>query len=710
MLAVREQFEVTLQVEGVFLPLVVSPTLPSGVTLSGTTLRGSFTKQGIYKYTVTASNEVGQNQVVVEFNVGTCPDNQSLMTLSRSYGREGESVSIYTMEGEELLSVEFTNSAYSKTLCMANADYRVVMRTTASSGVWSTGQELLVKDSWEDLLTSLLLTDGSGEQTEYFTINYAILDDLPMHYYASSKVSKNWNTLNFKDSNWPMAASGEFGNFTTNTVYFRKEFTVDNKNKYPIFAFDLEIMDGIVAYINGQEVVRRNMPSDEVTESTLAVSRYDSLVWRRSSVPTSVLQNGVNVLAVELHRYEEAPDTGIYFDMYASLLSGTCMLRTDRGEASDSHHSPNPRYPASAAFDSFAMTPWRDTNLPVFIQFTYYFDRFEYINKVVLRATQSYNQNHPKKFEILGMRDKENGDVLITVDDRNLFREQYGSAEIVIPNTKSYNAYRMQIDETNNDSNTGTIGEISLYTCNIVYCPKEKGWESIMTGEMSYGSCSRNSFGESTRRCILNVYDPQWEKVDTSSCLSTRPDSSSSYIDFKFMVSNCTMENYEVYVNSRFIDVVRNTLLAKKENINVFLKRDCSDSETKNVCFNVRVTTDLRIADYVYAQTVALQQDISYLIYENAPQNFPQGMYFVMTINPILRKPVSKTTIAIVVLLVVVVIATIGAFLYSQRTKKQNKRVRGGSVTRKATLDTIQERIDRNKKEKKGLLKIDEEE
>lgn len=202
------------------------------------------------------------------------------------------------------------------------------------------------------------------------------------------------------------------------------------------------------------------------------------------------------------------------------------MLRTDRGEASDSHHSPNPRYPASAAFDSFAMTPWRDTNLPVFIQFTYYFDRFEYINKVVLRATQSYNQNHPKKFEILGMRDKENGDVLITVDDRNLFREQYGSAEIVIPNTKSYNAYRMQIDETNNDSNTGTIGEISLYTCNIVYCPKEKGWESIMTGEMSYGSCSRNSFGESTRRCILNVYDPQWEKVDTSSCLSTRPDSS----------------------------------------------------------------------------------------------------------------------------------------------------------------------------------------
>ena len=708
-LAVREQFEMELSVEGVFLPLGITPSLPSGVTLSSNRIQGAFPKQGTFKYTVTASNEIGQDQVAVEFNVGTCPDNQSLMTISRSYGGNGESMAIYTMDGEEILSVSFENEAYSKTMCMANADYRVVMKTTSSSGVWNVGQELLITDSWEDLLTSLLLTDGTGEQTEYFTINYAILDDLPMHYYSSSNVNKKWNTLGFDDNKWPTAASGEFGNFTTNTVYFRKEFTVDNKNKYPIFAFDLEIMDGIVAYINGEEVVRRNMPLDEVTESTLAVSRYDSLIWRRTSVPTSVLQNGENVLAVELHRYEDAPDTGIYFDMYASLLSGTCMLRTDRGEASDSQHSPNPRYPPSAAFDSFANTPWRDNNLPVFLQFTYYYDRFEYINKIVLRASQNYNQNHPKKFDILGMTDKENGDVLITVDDRNLFTAQYGSTEIVIPNTKSYNAYRLQIEETNDDSNTATIGEVALYTCNIVYCPKEKGWDSIMTGETAYGSCARNTFGESTRRCVLNVYDPEWEDTDTSTCLSTRPDSSSAYIDFKFMVSNCTMTSYETYVNSRFIDVVRNTLLAKKENINVFLKRDCSDSETVNVCFNVRVTTDLRIADYVYAQTVALQQDISYLIYENAPQNFPQGMYFVMAINPILRKPVSKTTIAIVVLLVVVVIATVAAFLYSQRTKKQNKRVRGGSVSRKATLETLQERMERNKKEKKGLLKVDEE-
>ena len=708
-LSVREQFDMELKIEGVFLPLTITPSLPSGVTLSSNRIQGAFQKQGTFKFTVTTSNEKGKDQVVIEFNIGTCPDNQSLITLSRSYGQSGESMIIYSMDGKEILSVAFEDAPYSWTKCLANAEYRVVMNTTSSSGVWNVGQELLISDSWDDVLASLSLTDGTGKQTEYFTINYAILDNLPMHYYSSSKVNKKWNTLGFKDSKWPMAASGGFGNFTTNTVYFRRKFIVDNKNKYPIFAFDLKIMDGIVAYINGEEVVRRNMPMGEVTESTLAISRYDSLIWRRTSVPTSMLKNGENVLAVELHRYESAPDTGIYFDMYASLLSGTCMLRTDHGEASDSEHTPNYRFPPSAAFDYHSDTYWRDRSLPVFLQFTYHYDRFEYINKIVLQATQDYTQSHPKRFEILGMTDKENGDVLTTVDDRNLFKRKYGKAEIVFTNKKSYNTYRLKIEETNDNSNSAVIGEVALYTCNIVYCPKEKGWESIMIGETTYGSCSRNTFGESTRRCVLNVYDPEWEKIDTTNCLSIYPGFSSAYIDFKFMVSNCTMTNYETYVDSRFINVVTNTLLLQNDSINVFLKRDCSDSETVNVCFNVRLTIDANIADHMYAQTVSLQQEISYLMYQDAPKDFPEGMYFMMTINPILRKPFSKTTVAIAAVLVVAVIVTLSVFLYLQRTKKQNKQVYGGTVSRKATKESVKERMERNKKEKKGLLKGDEE-
>ena len=699
--AMRQEFTVTITATGIHMPLTFTPALPSSISYSSVWNRitGSLSTQGVFTYTISAENEKGTATAVLTINVGTCGDNRNLITLSRSYGYRGQSLQILDMNDKEILSVSFDNKAWSETLCLANGDYKAVMK--ANSGQWTAGQELLVKDSWEDLLASMIL-DVDREKTEIFTINYAILDRLPMKY-SVQKVSNSWNTVDFNDNKWSEGMYEKFGNFTGNTVYFRKEFTVDNRNKYPIFAFDLEIYDGVVAYINGKEVIRRNMPAGEISYDTLAISRYDSLIWRRSSVPTSALQNGKNVLAVELHRFEGA-DTGIYFDMYASLLSGTCMSRTDRGYGTDSQHNPNPRYAPSYAFDSSGMSTWRDSNLPVFIQFNYNFDRFEYINKIILRIAGRSVTNAPKKFNVLGMNDNENGDILASIDDRNFFPSVSSTPEIYLTNSKSYNAYRLEISETNDNSNTASLAEVVLYTCNIVYCPKEKGWDSIMTGELTYGNCPRNTFGEAIRSCRLNVFDPVWNDVDYSNCLSNSPSSNTAYLDFKYMVSNCTLTNFNRYVQSRFIDIVRDILLAKKENIKVFLVKECSDSETVNTCFNVRVSTDLRIADYVYEQITELQQSMSYKMYQNPPQGFPDGMYFVMATAPILRKPTSKTAIIVVVILVVLIVVGTGILVYNIRNKKHNKKVRGGSISRRATLDTLQERVERNKKEKKTLL------
>ena len=80
--------------------------------------------QGTFIFTISTSNEAGKDEAVIEFDVGTCPDNQSLMILSRSYGRKGESLIIYTMSGEVVLSRKFSGKEYEQALCMANAEYR----------------------------------------------------------------------------------------------------------------------------------------------------------------------------------------------------------------------------------------------------------------------------------------------------------------------------------------------------------------------------------------------------------------------------------------------------------------------------------------------------------------------------------------------------------------------------------------------------------
>ena len=220
-------------------------------------------------------------------------------------------------------------------------------------------------------------------------------------------------------------------------------------------------------------------------------------------------------------------------------------------------------------------------------------------------------------------------------------------------------------------------------------------------------ACPRNTFGDAMRLCKQNKYDPEWSAVDYSNCLSTRPTSNVAYIDFKYMVSNCTMANFQYFVQSRFIDITRDILLAKKENIKLYLMRDCSDSETVNVCFNVRVTTDLDIANYVFRNMDQLQEEMTYRMYTDPPRQFPSGLYFVMVTNPLLRTPTSKLAVVVVVLLVLGIVVGTGFIVYNIRQDKHSKKVRGG-VNRKTTLESMQDRMERTRKEKKTLLGGDE--
>ena len=169
------------------------------------------------------------------------------------------------------------------------------------------------------------------------------------------------------------------------------------------------------------------------------------------------------------------------------------------------------------------------------------------------------------------------------------------------------------------------------------------------------------------------------------------------------MVSNCTLRNFDAFVKDRFIDITRDILLAKKEDINLFLIQDCSDSETVNVCFYVRVTTDLDISSYVFKHMNQLQEEMSYRMYTNPPRHLPEGMYFVMVMNPLLRTPASKMALIVVIVLVLVIVIGTGVFVYNIRSEKNVRKVRGG-VTRKSTIETMQDRMERNKKEKAGLL------
>jgi hypothetical protein len=99
------------------------------------------------------------------------------------------------------------------------------------------------------------------------------------------------------------------GNTSTNkypATYFRHSFEVTDLAYFTSLDLRLVRDDGAVVYLNGQEVLRQNMPIGPVLYSTLASSAVgapaESAFGATVSIPVAHLRSGTNVLAVEVHQ------------------------------------------------------------------------------------------------------------------------------------------------------------------------------------------------------------------------------------------------------------------------------------------------------------------------------------------------------------------------------------------------------------------------
>src|SRR5690606_17272931 len=84
-----------------------------------------------------------------------------------------------------------------------------------------------------------------------------------------------WREIDFDDSGWDTGDAAfyygdPFSGTTLNdmrnnytSVYFRKTFTVSDPNAFSELALEVLSDDGLIAWINGEEVGRFNMPQGE---------------------------------------------------------------------------------------------------------------------------------------------------------------------------------------------------------------------------------------------------------------------------------------------------------------------------------------------------------------------------------------------------------------------------------------------------------------
>lgn len=131
------------------------------------------------------------------------------------------------------------------------------------------------------------------------------------YYDKGSLDNQDWTSSSYSDATWKSGLApigyGKNQSVTTSAnkscYYFRKSVSLtDAPSSADVFILDYTIDDGMIVYVNGKEAGRYNMPSGNVTYSSLASTYANGNPDTGSmQIPGSFFKKGTNVIAVEVH-------------------------------------------------------------------------------------------------------------------------------------------------------------------------------------------------------------------------------------------------------------------------------------------------------------------------------------------------------------------------------------------------------------------------
>ncbi|PWN71213.1 twin-arginine translocation pathway signal protein [Chryseobacterium phosphatilyticum] len=142
-----------------------------------------------------------------------------------------------------------------------------------------------------------------------------------------------WKSKTYDVSSWA-TGNGPLGygdpvtttiNSGLTTAYFAKDFTVDVSTLSDNMELGVMRDDGIIVYLNGEEVVRDNMPAGTITFNTFSSTTIDGAaenVYNIFSIPKSKFVNGVNRISVELHN-RSVTSSDLRIDAYLKTTPNT---------------------------------------------------------------------------------------------------------------------------------------------------------------------------------------------------------------------------------------------------------------------------------------------------------------------------------------------------------------------------------------------------
>jgi hypothetical protein len=152
-----------------------------------------------------------------------------------------------------------------------------------------------------------MIVAQSGQVDHYETVIYAT--DTWKYFPGTTDPGASWNAFSFDDSSWPEGQGGiGYADNDDNTIispvislFMRIRFNVVDTAKIADVLFNMDYDDGFIAYINGSEIARAGIDGNPPAYDAVAANHEAEGTPTGFPVNKSVLVNGENILAVEVH-------------------------------------------------------------------------------------------------------------------------------------------------------------------------------------------------------------------------------------------------------------------------------------------------------------------------------------------------------------------------------------------------------------------------
>ena len=310
------------------------------------------------------------NLVAIALSDLTCTTGQTYVKFIKKCGSSWASEESYEIYSGSTLLYTGTGFANSETrtteqcLTTSTNDQYTVKMIDSYGDSWYAGAFLAIYGKHGNIVFKNFLAD-SREETYTFSLYYGV-DKGTTWKMTSGSITDGWTAYSFSDSTWSDATLGSVTATASGTQYFRKQFVgLANMAAYDV---RLYYKAGVVAYINGAEVYRDNMPDGPVSASSSATGEYPEIAYRGFIRPGSEVASQQSILAVEVHFF--TAQTNVDFNAYLAVLAsstteGNCFVYADAASVSSTQGSS-----VANIYDWSRTTSYYSSSLPATVTYS----------------------------------------------------------------------------------------------------------------------------------------------------------------------------------------------------------------------------------------------------------------------------------------------------------------------------------------------------